>query len=129
MRNKSWIAMIALPLAMAALALTADAQGKSKGQGAEKAGQGKGQGSGKKKKLRSLSRQQKVLRSRRSVDPQKRAIRRAPRIARRSRLRAGTAGAKLTAAAGSAALHTTCASAMCGRLPAGLSPATEPRNS
>lgn len=50
MRNKSWIAMIALPLAMAALVSTADAQGKSKAQGGEKAGQGKGQGSGKKDK-------------------------------------------------------------------------------
>ena len=50
MRNKSWIAMIALPLVMAAMVSTADAQGKSKGQGGEKAGQGKGQGSGKKEK-------------------------------------------------------------------------------
>ena len=50
MRNKSWIAMIALPLAMAALVSTSEAQGKSKAQGAEKGGQGKGQGSGKKDK-------------------------------------------------------------------------------
>ena len=50
MRKKSWIAMIALPLAMAALVSPADAQGKSKAQGAEKGGQGKGQGSGKKEK-------------------------------------------------------------------------------
>ena len=50
MRNKSWIATIALPLAMAALVSTADAQGKSKAQGGEKAGQGKGQGNGKKEK-------------------------------------------------------------------------------
>lgn len=50
MRNKSWIAMITLPLALAALGSTADAQGKSKAQGREKAEQGKGQGNGKKEK-------------------------------------------------------------------------------
>lgn len=50
MRNRSWIAMITLPLAMAALVSTSEAQGKSKGQEGEKGGQSKGQGSGKKDK-------------------------------------------------------------------------------
>lgn len=48
--RRSWIAMIALPLAMAALVSTSEAQGKSKGQGGEKGGQSKGQGNGKKDK-------------------------------------------------------------------------------
>jgi hypothetical protein len=47
MKMRSWIPMIALPLAMAVSATSSEAQGKGKAQGTEKGGQGKGQGSGK----------------------------------------------------------------------------------
>jgi hypothetical protein len=47
MKMRSWILMIALPLAMAVSVTSSEAQGKGKAQGTEKGGQGKGQGSGK----------------------------------------------------------------------------------
>jgi hypothetical protein len=47
MKMRSWIPMIALPLAMAVSVTSSEAQGKGKAQGTEKGGQGKGQGSGK----------------------------------------------------------------------------------
>jgi hypothetical protein len=47
MKMRSWIPMIALPLAMAVSATSSEAQGKPKAQGAEKGGQGKGRGGGK----------------------------------------------------------------------------------
>jgi hypothetical protein len=47
MKMRSWILMIALPLAMAVSVTSSEAQGKGKAQGTEKGGQRKGQGSGK----------------------------------------------------------------------------------
>jgi hypothetical protein len=47
MKMRSWIPMMALPLALAVSVTSSEAQGKGKAQGTEKGGQGKGQGSGK----------------------------------------------------------------------------------